>query len=317
MSRSGPAEVRFLIGGQARSGTTLVQRLCCELAPVWVPPETHFWFSAEALSNQFGFPLRGEDRLSAAEWIARDLAERGIELRVADLTERMAGHNRRIGLWTIFESVVAALSPSSRQVLGEKTPQHLFWWEHLSNAVPGLRFVVIVRDPRAVLRSHRSVAWGETDAYALAERWLAYQRAAADAHRLLGPDRVLVLRYEDVVLDAEGARSQIARLLEVPDGVRPLTPEVLGSHPLFPARETWKSRALEPIEADTRSAEGDVPVTDVGIIDAICGSLMETLGYQTGAAGEVAPPEGVSRDRVAAFRRWHAAVLDSVDLAVY
>ena len=41
-----PAELSFLVVGTARSGTTLVQRLCCELPRVWVPGETHFWSMA-------------------------------------------------------------------------------------------------------------------------------------------------------------------------------------------------------------------------------------------------------------------------------
>jgi len=40
VGRRGPD---FLIVGSARSGTTLVQRLACELPGVAMPPETHFF----------------------------------------------------------------------------------------------------------------------------------------------------------------------------------------------------------------------------------------------------------------------------------
>ena len=37
------ADVSFLMVGTPRSGTTLLQRLACELPGVGMPPETHFF----------------------------------------------------------------------------------------------------------------------------------------------------------------------------------------------------------------------------------------------------------------------------------
>ena len=309
--------VGFLIGGLARSGTTLLQRLCCELTAVWVPPETHFWPSSAGLEDAFEFPLQGADRIAGAEQVARDLAEKGVGIRVGDLLDGLAAYDRRIGLWTLFEGVVSALSPPDRRMLGEKTPQHLLWWELLSGAAPDLRFVTVVRDPRAALRSHRSVGWGETDAYALAERWVMYQRAATDALRLLGPERVLPLRYEDVAADPEGTRSAIAGFLAVPDEVELLTDDLLADHPLFPGQETWKARALQPVEAERRPDADGLPAEDIGIIESVCSPLMEAAGYQPGVIVDVGPPTGESNDRVTAFRRWHADIAASRSTAVY
>lgn len=317
MSAEARPGVGFLIGGLARSGTTLVQRLCCELSSVWVPPETHFWPSSEGLEAAIEFPLQGGARIDAVEQVARDLAGRGVGIQVSDVLESLAAYDRRIGLWTLFESVVTALSPPDRRMLGEKTPQHLLWWEQLSGVVPDLRFLTVVRDPRAALRSHRSVTWGETDAYALAERWLAYQRAATDALRLLGPERVLALRYEDVAAHPEGTRSDIARFLAVPDEVKLLTDDVLAVNPLFPGQETWKARALESVEAEQRPATEGPPAEDIRIIESICSPLMQAAGYEPGVIVDVGPPTGESRDRVTAFRRWRADIAASRSVAVY
>ena len=69
MGISPPGSLRFVIIGTARSGTTLVQRLCAELPGVWVPPETHFWDLADRARHYFEFPLRGRSRAEFVDWM--------------------------------------------------------------------------------------------------------------------------------------------------------------------------------------------------------------------------------------------------------
>ena len=312
-----PAELRFLITGTARSGTTLVQRLCCELPGVWIPAETHFWASASDTADAFTWPLQGEDRHAAVEYLLRELSGGELPAAAANVTREMTGRQRRIGLWTVFESLVSAMSPPGRSVLGEKTPNHMFWWEHLQTAVPGLKLLVVVRDPRAVLRSHRGVPWGEHDAHALAERWIAHQRTALDALRILGPGRVLILRYEDVAADPGTSRSRLAGFLDVADTPTELPDELLAEYPLFPAREEWKARALGSISADASGGLDEITDTDLQIIEGACEGLLDQFGYQTGSGAGVPPPLGESLDRVLAFRRWHASVAGVTELPIY
>jgi hypothetical protein len=311
-----PAALQFLIGGTARSGTTLVQRLCCELSSVWVPPETHFWMKAEDLTQEFRFPLRDADRLAAIRRVMGAFAVEGGEFDPEAVATEIGRRRRRVGLWTLFESVVAAMSPPDRRVLGEKTPAHTLWWEHLLGAVEGLKLIGVVRDPRAVLRSHRSVAWGEGDAYALAERWLAHQRALLDARRIFGAERVLLVRCEDVVADPGAAQAGFASFLGVPCERVDLSESLIGRFPLFNAHEVWKSRALEGIESRGEEASG-VSEADRAVLASACGLVMGAFGYDAGDPGDPAPPRGESQESVRAFRRWNAAVAAATNLAVY
>ena len=313
----GPAELRFLVTGTARSGTTLIQRLCCELPSVWVPAETHFWAKAAEVSMAFDWPLRGEDRHAGVEYLLRELAGGELPVTAADVVDQMMGRHRRIGLWTVFESLVAAMSPPDRMVLGEKTPNHMFRWEQLQLAAPDLKLLVVVRDPRAVLRSHRGVAWGERDAYALAERWIAHQRTGLDALRLLGPERVMIVRYEDATAGPAATQSRIAGFLGVADEPEQLRRRLVSDYPLFPAREEWKARALELISTQQSSAHHELSREDLAVVEAACGRLMETLGYPDISGGSAPVPEGESLDRVLAFRRWHASVTGPTELPIY
>lgn len=299
-------ELRFLIVGTARSGTTLVQRLCCELPDVWVPPETHFWSLADEAADRFDFPLRGRNRIEMVAWLLDALTSRTLPVQPSAVIEEIGKRDRRAGLWVVFEALVAAMSPDVG-VLGEKTPGHVAHWEQLTNVIPELKLIGLIRDPHAVWRSHRNVPWGDDDAWLLAERWLAHQRSLEDAARLLGPDRVMIVRYEDLVEEPRQHQSDIAAFLGVPDEPAPLTTTQLRDHPLFPTREQWKSNALGAVTTDrTTSWTDDVGEVDVAIIDAVAGLGLAHHGYEP--VGTVPPPamSETSRSNVTAFRHWYA-----------
>jgi hypothetical protein len=315
---SGNGRLSFLVVGTARSGTTLVQRLCCELPGVWVPMETHFWSVADRARFRFDFPLRGDDRDRMVEWVLHELAAKALPARNARIVKQISQRERRVGLWTVFESLVADLSPPDRRVLGEKTPNHLFWWEHFARAQPDLKLLALVRDPRAVLRSQRGVLWGERSAHALAERWLAHQRAIVDARRLLGPERMLTIRYEDLVDDPAGHQEGIAKFLGVPFSPKPLKDALVAEHPLFPEREQWKDNAMRAVTADRKTTWRDeLTDEDVAVVEAACGDLMHVFGYERAAAALPPEPDTAARDAITAFRSWHAQVAGLSGLPVY
>lgn len=99
---------------------------------------------------------------------------------------------------------------SGKPYLVEKTPRHLRRMNAIRAGVPGARFVIIVRDGRDVAAS---IGKREDGDYAggLA-RWVK------DNARVLKERRskdVHVLRYEDIVTDAEGTIRKVCRFLGV------------------------------------------------------------------------------------------------------
>src|SRR5437588_2405307 len=122
------ADPAFLIVGSQRAGTTLVQRLACELDGVAVPPETHFFSSrfAGSLVQRNTFPL---DRRTLADELQRYASlptSRGFDLDVDAVIERLGGSCRS---WErLFGAIVRQLAGPDVPVVGEKTPGHLPWW---------------------------------------------------------------------------------------------------------------------------------------------------------------------------------------------
>jgi hypothetical protein len=277
-----PSEARapsFIIVGTPRSGTTLVQRLASELPGVRVPIETHFFAQFYPSRFRWGFPLQGDDLREAIEEYAsmRNTRESGLD------PERTAG---RLGAGAegplaLFEVVVRELAGEAA-IYGEKTPTHLPWWKPLTRAMPRLRVIAVARDPRAVVASTLELPWGpkRSEGYAVvAQRWLCDQRQVARAGEALTPDRFLLLRYEDVVADPDGARRRIAELLGVAGD--PAAPP-LAEDILLP-RESWKSRAVERVtEERVRAWERTLSDGQVQRIEAICHPGMSRFGYDSG-----------------------------------
>lgn len=280
----GAAPLAFVIVGTSRSGTTLVQRLACELPGVSVPPETHFLSNfALGLVARRRFPLPPE---VVEEELDRYLALpscRGLALSPAQVATGFDGGCGSV--FELFAAVVAQLAADA-PVVGEKTPEHLLWWRPLTCAWPGLKVVAVVRDPRAVVASNLAAPFGMGTTELLAERWAADQRELTAARQALRPEQLLVLRYEDVVADPVDARLRLARHLGVAvtaSSGAPATSARLGDQQgrLYHEWETWKSRVDDPVTTDRIDAWREhLSVRALRVIEAVCRAGMVAARYE-------------------------------------
>ena len=151
--------VDFVIVGTARSGTTLVQRLVCELPNVRVPPETRFFAAFVPLRlGKLRFPLTGQALRQEIATYMQLPSSQGLDLDLEVMVQRLNG--RCDSYAQLFDALVATLAYAGEQtIVGEKTPIHLQWWKPISLALPSIRFIGVVRDPRAVVASMLG-AWG-------------------------------------------------------------------------------------------------------------------------------------------------------------
>lgn len=115
----------------------------------------------------------------------------------------------------------------------EKSPEHVYFLQHILSVVPDARVIELVRDPRAALSSRkhrRSDEWldaKETQEQVSTDRstnydtlldsymWKESVQSGRDARQRF-PGRVLTVRYEDMVGDSEATIRHICRFLDVP-----------------------------------------------------------------------------------------------------
>jgi sulfotransferase family protein len=268
-------DVDFLVVGTPRSGTTLVQRLACELPGVGMPRETEFWLRyRSSLLRSAPFPIEGTDLL---EQLDRIVNTRPLARQEIDVEALMIGMGARCASPVEMFSGLVRFLAGVPHVAGEKTPSHLWWWQPLARAMPKVKIIGVVRDPRAVAASMRRMPWGPHRAALVSEAWALDQQCLTQASCSL-PDRVLVLRYEDVVSAPGHAKERIARFLGL---------EARGEDqgravdPLFDDGQWWMRRAFQAVTNDRVDAwRSELDVRQVRRIESICWREMNSYGYQ-------------------------------------
>lgn len=192
----------FFIVGSARSGSTLLRMMLVSHSRIAIPPETWFLLSLvdqlplervlDSSELQRAIALIASDyRWPDMKISAEDLANRATQLispRIRDLAELIYGVH---------------LEGSGKARWGDKTPPYVKIVPQLCQLFPGARFIYLVRDGRDVTKSiqklmmygrtirQNSIEWTE------ANRWERKWRALGYA------DRILHVRYEDLVLNPE------------------------------------------------------------------------------------------------------------------
>lgn len=268
--------VNFLIVGTARSGTTLVQRLACELPNVHVPPETRFFeaFASRRL-RKVRFPLTGEPLRREVTLYRRLPSSRGLDLDVDEVIERLDGHCDNYP--QLFHTLVATLARAGDgAIIGEKTPIHLQWWRPIMRAMPDLRIVAVVRDPRSVVASYLQV-W-KSSHLSVAARWRSDQQSLIAARQTLG-NQLLVLRYEDIVHDPASARGQLRTFFGITES-GPASTRAVSPEKITVAWEWWKSRVTQPVTTARVSAWQDVlTAKQASEVLSVCRRPASLFGY--------------------------------------
>lgn len=296
----------FFIVGCPRSGTTLLQRMLDAHPRVAVTPETHFMrrFWARRWSSGWSLPLpRRERRLSAALAGLPEMQELGFE----EPRFRQLLGSGEFSLARAFRLVLEGYADRRGVTwVGEKTPNHQIYLDRLRRFFPGVRFIQIVRDPRAVVASWKKVPWSTGAAVTDAEIWRRYARQARTHD---GAADVSTVRYEALVTEPAETLRHLCGFLGLD-----FRDEMLSFHQGEPTgvnveREPWKERAARPLTTDRlESWRRELDAEDFGRVEAVAGTEMDLWGYDRSAA-RVPPLSFGERARLLQLRARHAVEL--------
>lgn len=202
----------FFIVASPRSGTTLLERMLNRHSRLFTPPETEFFF----LLKQKGLLTRPFDVRLARGFIAYYQTTQPATLLGLSEDDALAERlTQDASSWSeVFLRLIDLLSKGTGKVhLGEKTPHHVRCLDYLLNALPTARFVGLVRDGRAVVRSRMEHPQWEHNWYTAAKIWRqdvqAWQVHASGAHA----GRLCLVRYENLLQDPERELNRICAFL--------------------------------------------------------------------------------------------------------
>lgn len=255
------------IAGCGRSGTTYLKTIVDAHEDVFIPTES--LFIADYLLHGEAMPPGVRKRLFFREpqlrsWYA------GEAFDFADPAEAV----RRV------HEIAAAGEGAS--VWGQKTPRFVRWMDAFDSAFPGARWLLICRDPRAVVASMLRSVRHTYSLTAACRRWVRDNRPVIE-HRGSPSPRVRVIRYEDLVRDFDEQLRGIWEFLSLP----PLTREQVARRGAvreyrgsgFSVRENTVRGGLEPRGELLDTWKRRLTRDQIRRIERLCAAEMEALGY--------------------------------------
>ena len=278
----------FFILGRGRSGTTWLARALTQHPAIAVAPEGLF------VLNLFGrYASRPLTPRALERFCADLLRERRMHswhLQRERLTERLRALPEPVrysqACATVYRSYAEdTLGRGELSWIGDKNPLHALFGDRLARLFPDARFIHVSRDHRDNVRSFRAAAFDLDHGGALAYRWRRYNDEVLRL-RERAPERVLSLRFEDLLRCPEHELSRVCAFLGLP-----LHPRMLATRRDEPlhgpgTRPGWFEQppaALEPARAERWSRE--LPAATVRTADAIAGRVAQRLGYAPAGHG--------------------------------
>ncbi len=264
----------MFVVGAPRSGTTLMRLLINAHPNIAISNETHFFprvyerFASDAATGwsmavEF-FMQRCSIERPADYTVSREMLENLLEPDYARLL------SLPLQQWAISQG---------KSRWGEKTPGHVFFTDLLMRFFPDANFVVMQRDPRAVVASmNRFDLIASNDAVFNArlwyDTWTRGKKILCDS--VPTPQRMTV-RFEELILEPDAVVRRICDFLG-----EEFSPAMLRFYET--AREVAGAKRqpnlMQPIGGDPFAWREQLSKREVSIVEAVCGSVMSELRYE-------------------------------------
>lgn len=246
----------IFLGGEGRSGTTLLRVMLDAHSAIACGPETHFLVDGEL--RRFHHHFRGT-------WWKRAA---GYGYSLADMDDMVRDFVRS---W--FET---SMRRRGKRRWADKTPQTIHALDYVWELFPTAKFVHVIRDGRDVACSIIPQRWGPDNVKDAARRWRLCIETGVK-HR--GDPRYAEVRYEDLVREPE---RELRRVLEFVG--EPFEPQCLeywkAAHDLAPETESSAAQVARPLS--TSSIERwrrDLTPREQRLFAKHAGETLAFLGY--------------------------------------
>ena len=198
----------FFIVGSGRSGSTLLRMMLASHPRLTIPPET--WYLIPLLQPfSVDRPVTADEVESAVSIVTGHYRWPDMNLDAQDFRHeaaRLPEPHLRDLVEVVYRSHVQA---EGKARWGDKTPVYIEILPQLATMYPNSRFIHLIREGRDVAKSFQATDWIGRWLHDNAREWT---RALECRRRWVCSDfrdRILQVRYEDLVLETESALRKI------------------------------------------------------------------------------------------------------------
>jgi hypothetical protein len=270
----------FVVGCH-RSGTTLVRRILCTHPEVWLAKETQY-LAHLALRDGDWHRQRSDAEITEHIRSAVPVLA-AIGWRVVPDPAAFAASGEPPTWAGVYRWLCGLERPGDRagaRYWGDNTPRYVSLIPELDRAFPDARYLHVVRDPRDVVRSALAVWFGGNTALTAAEEWVERVGAGLAAGQLVG-ERLLCVKFEDIVVAPGATLGRIAAWLGVDDAFRP---DEVGGDAGEVARQAHLANVGRPLDASVVGRwRQDLTARQVADVEQLCQPFLGAFGYPVDA----------------------------------
>jgi Sulfotransferase family len=290
------------IVGCGRSGTTLVRAILDSHPDLAIPHESYFIGTLAPRRHRYegrgGFDadLFVADLLKHPWFYRWELAEE--DVRAVLTAEPPADYpdaiRRVFSLYT---------RQHGKARYGDKTPKYVAQIPLLAELFPEACFIHVIRDGRDVALSLMEQEWGSGNVSEAAIFWKKRAGIGRKAGLLLGPERYVEVRYEELVDDPERTVRSLCAFIDLGyerDMLRYFErADELVASAAFPHRH---DRLFSPVIKGLRDWRRQMSSQQIATFEALAGDLLDDFGYERGSAEVGAGTRAAARLRYVAAR---------------
>ena len=277
--------MKAFVLGPPRSGTTLLRLILNSHSRVFAPDELIFFSDSvfpegTAKWRESEIPPGTLDRFTAH--LARRLpgiVEGELRTCISGLPDRKPR--------TVFLGVMDWLRDRAGKTCWvEKTPGHLFFADVLSEMFPDARFLMLHRDPRAVVASMNRTSFCSCDTVVNTLNLRHYLTWFEKAEKVIPGCRRRHIRYEDLLSDPESEVRGVCEFLDLPYEHEMLDFHAdAGRHMQSTAAQDFNRRATERLDAmNAERWKSTFPEQEKQVVERLLGDQLVKFGYQSSAA---------------------------------
>lgn len=248
----------IFIGGEGRSGTTLMRAMLNNHPKIACGPETHFLNDPDfqklldILIERYSYRIREYNTFPEQEFC---------EMYASMIS-------------SFFEKYASARSKGR---WADKTPYNIKSVDFLLKVFQGqIRFIHMVRDGRDVASSILTMDWGAKTVEEAAERW---KNIIMNSRKHLGENYFFELKYEDLVMNQEDSLRKVCKFIG--EKFHPSMLEYYKDDALGGEKESSYSQIRKPVYNKAIGRwKKDLTPKQVKKFMKVAGDTIELLGYE-------------------------------------